>query len=206
MSAMAKAGNHPARYGGGFTLVEAVVALTILALVMLVTVTALRTLANTQVSVERRTADVDEIRSVSSFLRDLFESAVVGQDSDGFGAGGGSRGVTYFRHHREGVELKSTILFGEGYGGSYVVRVAREADALVLRWQELVPGARIQNWSGTQSRVLVAEVEELAVSTKREHLGSWLEFDDSDALPALLRLQMKSRGRPWPDLIFNVQR
>ena len=64
----------------------------------------------------------------------------------------------------------------------------------------------MQDWSGTQSRVLVSEVDELAVSTKREYSGSWLEFDDSDALPALVRLQMKSRDRHWPDLIFKVQR
>ena len=40
--------NGGSRAAGGFTLVEVVVALTILALIMLATVTGLRTLANTQ--------------------------------------------------------------------------------------------------------------------------------------------------------------
>ena len=47
----------------GFTLVEVMVALTILSLVMLATVTGLRTLANTQVAIERMTSRVDEVRT-----------------------------------------------------------------------------------------------------------------------------------------------
>ena len=80
----------PGRNGGvkpaaGFTLVEVVVALTILSLIMLATVTALRTLANTQGTLERVTARIDEVRTVSGFLRDLMEAAVVGEGGSGGG-------------------------------------------------------------------------------------------------------------------------
>ena len=64
----------------GFTLVEVMVALTILSLVMMATVTGLRTLANTQSAIERMTSRVDEVRSVSIFLRDLLTSASSGTD------------------------------------------------------------------------------------------------------------------------------
>ena len=64
----------------GFTLVEVMVALTILSLVMMATVTGLRTLANTQSAIERMTSRVDEVRSVSIFLRDLLASASSGTD------------------------------------------------------------------------------------------------------------------------------
>ena len=53
---------HQAIGGRGFTLVEVMVALTILSLVMMATVTGLRTLANTQTAIERATHRVDEIR------------------------------------------------------------------------------------------------------------------------------------------------
>ena len=68
---------HAAR---GFTLVEVVVALTILSLIMLATVTGLRTLANTQGTLERVTARIDEVRTVSGFLRDLMEATAEHRD------------------------------------------------------------------------------------------------------------------------------
>ena len=67
----------------GFTLIEVVVSLAILSLVLLGTVTGLRTLGNTQVSLERVTQRADEVRTVSAFLRDLMEAAVVGSGSGG---------------------------------------------------------------------------------------------------------------------------
>ena len=90
----------------GFTLVEVMVALTILSLVMMATVTGLRTLANTQGAIERTTNRVDEIRSVSSFLRDLLESAVVGEDMGGLSLGGGSSEATYFVWGEDFLELE----------------------------------------------------------------------------------------------------
>lgn len=190
----------------GFTLVEAVVALSILSLVMLTTVTALRTLANTQIALEGRTQKIDEIRSVSSFLRDLFESAVVGRPSGGLGLGGGTRGTTYFRATDTTVELKSTVLFGEGFGGSYFVRVAAEGEALVLRWQEVTPAGAPRNWRAASSRVLTTGLEEFSVAVQEQFGGEWAARVDSDAAPALVRLQVKSQGRYWPDLVMKVQR
>lgn len=191
----------------GFTLVEVSVALTILALVMLVTVTALRTLGNTQVAVERQIARVDEIRSVSSFLRDLFESAVVGSSSEGLSLGGGSRGVTHFAYDQDFLELKSTVLFGEGFGGSYLVRLARRDETLVLQWQEAAARpVTAASWKDAPSRVIIEQLQEFAVATRAGPGADWLVGDDSGAMPDLVRLQIKSANRYWPDLILKVQR
>ena len=80
--------------GAGFTLVEVMVALSILSLVLLGTVTGLRTLASTQSALERKTSRMDEVRSVSGLLRDLMESAVVGSDGGGLSLGGGDSEAT----------------------------------------------------------------------------------------------------------------
>ena len=190
----------------GFTLVEVMVSLTILSLVMLATVTALRTLGNTQGAIDRMTARVDDVRTVSGFLRDILESAVVGSDAGGLSTGGGSRTATYFSYGEGFLELKSTILFGEGYGGSYLVRVAREGANLVLRWQESPDNGIPRDWLEMPSRVIVEQLEEFTVATRQEFGRSWSDDRNDGGPPALVRLQVKAAGRHWPDLILRVQR
>lgn len=192
----------------GFTLVEVVVATAVLSLLLLATVTALRTFGNTQLALERKTARVDEIRSVSGFLRDLMESTVVGGDSGGLTLGAGSAGATYFKLYEQGVEWKSTVLFGEAFGGTHIVRVAKEGDQLVLRWSEpSVKGQGPEDWSSMPSRPLVADVEEFGIAVRREYNTDWIgEWREPRIAPALVRLQIKSAGRYWPDLIMQVQR
>lgn len=191
--------------GSGFTLVEVVVALAILSLLMLTTVTGLRTLAGTQVAIERMTGRVDEVRTVSSFLRDALESAVVGSTGSRLSLGGRSRESTYFDMSPDALAWKSTVLFGEGYGGSHLVRVAREEDQLVLRWQEQAATGGPVKWGTAASRVLVEELEEFRLSYRRSFADPWRDDWDRGGVPALVRLQLRSAGRYWPDLIFRVQ-
>ena len=120
----------------GFTLVEVMVALTILSLIMLATLTGLRTLAGTQVALERKTERVDEIRTVSTFLRNTFESSILSAQGGRLTLGGPSAEKNFFELTGNSVAWKSIVLFGETFGGSYFVRVAKEDDELVMRWQE----------------------------------------------------------------------
>lgn len=190
---------------GGFTLVEVMVSLSILSLVLLATVTGLRTLGNTQVAIERKTDRVDEVRTVSGFLRDLMESAAVGSGTGGLSLGGGGQ-ESYFKFGEGFLEWKSRILFGEAYGGSYYVRVAQEDDQLILRWQDSKGVPRAEDWEQAPSRQLVAELQSFDISLKQEFPDDWQESWDGDYPPALVRLQIKSADRYWPDLILKVQR
>ncbi|HEY6130908.1 MAG TPA: prepilin-type N-terminal cleavage/methylation domain-containing protein [Halioglobus sp.] len=192
----------------GFTLVEVMVAITILTLIMLTTVTALRTLGNTQGTIEKLTHRIDEVRSVSTFLRDLMESAVVARGSTELSLGGENNEASYFLSGDDFLELKSTILFGERYGGSYLVRVAKEDTRLVLRWQESPADGVLRDWMDAPSRVLVDQLDELKVATRQEYSNEWSDTRSTDepVAPALVRLQLKAAGRYWPDLIVQVQR
>ena len=197
--------NAPVAGQRGFTLVEVMVALTIMSLVMLVTVTGLRTLANTQVAIERVTARVDEVRTISSFLRESFDAIVIGTSTGGLSLGGHGGGSTVFQVLPHAVEWQSIVLFGESYGGSYIMRLEKEGDALMLRWHEPPTGRRGLDWSNAPSRQVVSGLEEFDISYKREVDGPWQNTWDSEGVPSLLSLQLKASGRYWPQLVFRLQ-
>ena len=138
------------RRSQGFTLVEVIVALGIFSLIMLATVSGYRTLGNTASTITRMTDRTDELRSVSAFLRDALENSVVGAASGGnsemtFGGSSIDQGpVSYFKVTNGGLEWRAKILFGEAYGGSYFLRLAKLDEELVLQWQD--PQGAYRTW------------------------------------------------------------
>ena len=195
----------------GFTLVEVVVSLTILSLIMLATISALRTFGNSQVAVENSALRVDEIRSVSGFLRDTLEAAVVSSSQGAtlsVGPGSNLRPSPYFRGGAEFLEWKAPIMFGEAYGGVFIVRVAKEEDELVLRWLEPTGKEKAQepDWAESPSRVLLADLESLQIFYRPEFEEPWQEQWGEDDSPALVRISLRTGGRFWPDLVLWVQR
>ena len=190
----------------GFTLVEVMVALTILSLVMMATVTGLRTLANTQSAIERMTSRVDEVRSVSIFLRDLLTSASSGTDPNKLTLGASSEDESYFISGNDFLELDATVLFGERYGGTHRVRIAKEDNQLILRWQESNRRVRPKDWSDVSSRVMLSQLEEFTVFTREDYGAQWTENRSIDKRkPILVMLKVKAAGRNWPDLIVRVK-
>ncbi|EAQ98320.1 prepilin-type N-terminal cleavage/methylation domain-containing protein [Congregibacter litoralis] len=191
---------------GGFTLVEMMVSVTILSLVMLATVTGLRTLASTQSSLNRVTDRNDEIRSVSSFLRDALESAVVGSSSGGLTMGGGSAEMTVFEASPTQLMWKTTMMFGESTGGSFVARVAQESDDIVLRWQKMDARGQMGDWNNAAARTLVEGAQEFSVAYRRQPNGLWLSEWDGRGAPGWVRLRIRSAERYWPDIVMEVAR
>lgn len=191
----------------GFTLVEVMVALTLLSLVMMATLSGLRTLGNTQSTLERTTNRVDGIRSVSSFLRDLLESAVAGENPGQFSLGGGSQESTYFAWSDNFLELESILIFGEGFGGSYFVRVGQEGSKLVLRWQERPANGKPEDWMDMPSRVMIENLEEFSLATRTRYGEAWSDRSENEwrPMPKMVRFQIKADGRDWPVLIVRIQ-
>jgi len=196
------------RRAKGFTLVEVVVSLGVLSLILLATVSALRTFANTQVSLDRMLERVDEVRTVSSFLRDMLEGAMPGKVSgSGLSLGTGSSELAYFKGTPVSIEWKAPVMFGEAYGGTMILRLAREGKTIKLYWQEPPQNLARVNWDNTSSRVLVDQVEQFQITYRPELKQEWRggQWDENGA-PALVRLSIKANGRYWPDLIIGVQR
>lgn len=193
------------RQQSGFTLIEVVVSLAVLSLIMLATVTALRTFANTQGTLNRTMDRVDEVRTVSSFLRDQLEASVRGVDeSKGLTLGGAQQDSAYFRGNASTMEWKATVKFGESYGGKFILRLVMEGDSLVLQWIDNPVTIYELDWSGAQSRRLVAGVEEFGLAYRVELGDPWQAALDEDVVPTMVRVQLKSRGLYWPDLVMVV--
>ena len=191
----------------GFTLVEVVVALAILSLILLITVSGLRTLGATQGSLEKMTDRVDEVRTVGSFLRDTLESAVIGSAARELSLGGyAGVGTHFFKMDEDSLAWKSNVLFGENFGGTYFLKVAKEDDLLVLRWLEPEGRDEPGNWNNSQSRTLVTNLEEFALSFRQAAGDSWRSGRVEAGGAVALRMQIKASGRYWPELIMQVPR
>jgi general secretion pathway protein J len=188
----------------GFTLIEVVVSLAILSLVMLATVTGLRTLAATEGSLDTLVQRNDALRSVSSFLRDAMESAVVGSNSEGLVLGGSDSDKTVFEIQDGALVWKTVILLGENYGGSYIVRLGREQGSLVLRWNRDAALRRDFDWNSAPSRTLAKDLQSFAIAYRRRPKEEWREEWDGRVAPGWVRLRIESRQRFWPDIIAEV--
>lgn len=195
----------------GFTLVEVVVALAILSLVMLTTVSGFRTLGNTAITISGMTARTDELRSVSAFLRDAFENSVPGAnkiEDQELGFGGASAGgvpTAFFRVENNSVEWRSKILFGEAYGGSYFLRLSKAGDELQLRWQEPENQKQPGPWDKSPVRVVLENVDSLEVWTRQGNAKEWNQTEIGKELPSHIKLVIRANEKYWPELIMKVQ-
>lgn len=194
-----------AQQSPGFTLIEVVIALSILSLVMLATITGFRTLANTQVTLERVTERVDEVRAVSSFLRESIAAAAVGSASaGGLSLGQRGRDEAYFEIQPDAMIWKSTLVIGESFGGSYFLRLAKEDDLLVLRWQEPNVTGRPGDWSQAPMRPVAGGVQLFDVQWKEDFRQPWQSEWRSGDVIAWVRVEMQIGDRFWPELIMQV--
>jgi len=150
---------------------------------------------------------VDQVRSVSSFLRDSLESTVVGVGSgSGLGFGGGKPEFAYFEGGVREFQWKASLLFGESYGGTFLVRVVHEGNKLILQWQRPPEPIDSATWEGKPSRVLIERLQSYEVSYRREDDRTWVPIWKDAGSPESIRLNIKAADRYWPELIMTVQR
>ena len=196
----------------GFTLVEVIVALGIFSLIMLATVSGYRTLGNTASTITRMTDRTDELRSVSAFLRDALENSVVGAASGGnsemtFGGSSIDQGpVSYFKVTNGGLEWRAKILFGEAYGGSYFLRLAKLDEELVLQWQDPRGSIEPGSWQGATQRKILDDLQSFEVWTRMDAQSKWTRGDVDRDTPSHVKVVIKANDRYWPELIMVVQR
>lgn len=194
----------------GMTLVEVLVAMTVLSLVSVLLGSTLRGLGDTASRVDKRLDAADETRVAVAFLRELM-GRVSTASIRALGAAPGQGRL--FDAAVDHVSWVSVMPARFGAVGRYAFRLALEpvpdqAAALVLRFAPLDDAAwRFPDWGQAQARVLAREVREFRVGYGGEGLSQgWLpQWSRADSLPAHLRLDILSDAGPWPPIVLPLR-
>ncbi|WP_409524916.1 prepilin-type N-terminal cleavage/methylation domain-containing protein [Nitrincola sp. MINF-07-Sa-05] len=181
----------------GFTLIEVVIALTLLSLLMLATITAMRTLADSQTRIVQISQQVDESRIVSSLLRSLISQAIPVvrvRPGEGYGA--------YFRGMPQELLWVAPMSGYQGPGGLHVMRLSlSDQQALLLQFQPYQGPQSEPDWAMVEPAILLEDVTAFELEYRFALNTDWLqEWDWSQYAPTHVRLGIEQEGRRWSDL------
>jgi general secretion pathway protein J len=197
----------------GFTLLELLVAMTLLGVLMAALFGALRLGARVWEAGEARLDASARIQVVQGFLRQQLAATVPLIESTGDPR---TFGALLFAGTGEGLRFVSLLPEHLGAGASLMELALRPAPGrgpgdLVLRLRPLDPSDASAGEPASEERVLLAAVERLELA----YFGAgqpgaapiwWQEWQGQRALPALVRLRLAfppGDGRRWPELIVR---
>lgn len=191
-----------------FTLLEVLIALTLLSMMMIAVVAAMRTFGNTKATLETVTGRIDEVRLVSDFLRRSLEGALpVLRLGDSQTSGGleGTSGDTFFSGTRNSLIWVAPLVAGANLGGAYVMHLYKVDDRLELTWRPYQRDyANFENAELTP-RILLDGVDHFSVGYRASHTGEWLETWPGQRFnPVAVRLNLRAHDRYWPEIVVRV--
>lgn len=199
----------------GFTLVEALVALTLLSLMLTLLFSGLYTAGKNLQAGERQAAANDNQRLALSLLRSLVEQTV-----PLFLAAPDKRPQLVFKGERSALYFVSPLPSHRGGSGLYALALELEQDDpqdtfLALRYQPLNPAADLLDFSAAaqaehiESQRLADGVTSIAFSyfgrRRPREAPHWRDSWDAAArLPLLIRVRVEASGY-WPELVIPTR-
>ncbi|CDH43929.1 MAG: prepilin-type N-terminal cleavage/methylation domain-containing protein [Candidatus Competibacteraceae bacterium] len=188
----------------GFTLLELIVAITLMGLVLVVLYSGLRLGLNSWEGGEQRAEATNRQRLVEEFLRrQLAQSITVYRTNDG------QEKAVVFTGQSNSIEFVAPMLAQLGPGGLYRVRI----DGANSRLQVHFRPYRYNNPNAgeEQESVLLEGVSALEwayFGPERDDDAEpprWRsDWVSSERRPLLVRLNLTLRGEPWPDLVVAL--
>ncbi|MDB5944736.1 MAG: ral secretion pathway protein [Ramlibacter sp.] len=190
----------------GFTLVEVLVAMSLLSLVLLVLGSSIRSMGASAERIDARSARIDEMRVATTFLREIAGRAAA-QRLEAPAVG------LLFAGSADSVSWVGVMPPRFGAAGRHFFRLAVErvddgSSGLVLRfvpwrWDQKV----MPDWSRAESRVLVRNLSSAALSYAGNGMGeAWLAAwpPEEKKLPPRLRLLLSAAGSEWPPIVLAM--
>ena len=199
----------PLRRQTGFTLIELVIAITLMGLTLVALYSGLRLGLNSWDSGEQRAEEINRLRAAQEFLRrQLAQSMTIYQTNEQ------QEQTVVFSGGPDRIEFVAPMLTHLGQGGLYRIQVEAADGRLWLRWRIYV---RDDPEAGAlQETVLlnhVSSVEWAYFGTdpedrsrqKPQNPPSWRsEWIITEHRPLLVRLTLNLGGQPWPDLVASL--
>ena len=187
----------------GFTLLELVIAITLMGLILVVLYSGLRLGLNGSESGEQRAESTDRLRLVQEFLRrQLAQSMTVYQANDQ------KEQVVVFAGQPNSIDFVAPLLTHLGQGGLYRVRVGLADGRLQVRWRPYQPDD--PNAGAEQQKVLlegVSKIEWAYFGSERDddpEPPRWhTEWSSPQRRPSLVRLNLQGQ-QTWPDLVVAL--
>ena len=195
----------------GFTLIELLVVMTLLSVIMLGLVTALRNIAQTESKIDQRLERLDEIRVARTFLQQTL-SRVSSSTLDAPDAPG--KTIIPFAATPDILTWVGILPARPNLGGRHFFKLAMEntptGDELVLRFAPWQPDLISPDWSQTEARTLIRGILKMTIQTQglppRGHAlaQSWPKgwqngWPIPDVLPEQLRLNLIDAQGVWPE-------
>ena len=200
----------------GFTLVEVLIALVLLALLMLVLTSALRAMGQVESRVEQRIEAADDYRLTTALLDDALGR--VSARRHGSGSTEGPAQIPFFQAGPDSLAWIGVMPARFGLGGRHYLRLALErgegGSQLVLRYAPWNGAPTFDAWGQAQGQVLAAPVSAMTLRYMDPASGQWslvwppAGVAASDlpvtGLPTAVEISVDGPVPAWPPLIVAL--
>jgi len=201
-----------ARRRRGFTLVEVLIALTLLSLLMLVLTGALRSMGEVEERVDQRIAAADDHRAAVQLLGDVL--GLVSARRFPLQNAGGPAEAPFFEAAADSLSWVGVMPARFGIGGRHYLHLGLEQGRLVLRYAPWTGAPGFAAWGQAQAQVLAAPVQALSLRYLDPATGQWSDawpppgvaFNALPAtlLPEAVQIQVVGPEPAWPPLVATV--
>ena len=197
----------------GFTLIEVLIALTLMSILMAILTSAMYSMGQTEDRVEQRVAAADDYRTAMNFLRDTvgrvsarkFRSMVADTPAQ----------VPFFEAQPDSLAWVGVLPARFGAGGRNYMRLSVESGQLVLRFSPWTGATSFTNWDQAAAQPLAAPMRAISLRYLEPASNTWSPVWPPPGvdrrnlpptlLPAAVELQFDGPQPPWPPLVVALR-